>query len=136
MTLFVDGVAFVLGNMYGGDRGHAAVTAVWADLDATVDTFFCERQKSLGEDSCGGIPSKLRLEHLTDAGKRHGIDLKNLNRDCGTLGRALADPGFEFARRDCRPWLQLHIADRQFAGIGVGLTDDGGKADGGMLKQV
>ena len=121
--------------MHNGDRGYAAVTAVWADPNATVDAFFCERQKDLGEGSCGGIPPKLRLEHLADAGKRHRIDLENLNRDRGALGRALADPGFKFARRDCSPWLQLHIADRQFAGIGVGLADDGGKADGGMLKQ-
>ena len=60
---------------------------------------------------------------------------KDLNRDRRALGRALADPGLEFARRDCRPRLQLHVADRQFAGIGVGLADDSGEADGGMLEQ-
>ena len=55
--------------------------------------------------------------------------LKYLNRDGGALGRALTDPGFEFARCDRRSWFQLHIAHRQFAGIGVGLPDDGGKTD-------
>ena len=133
-NLFGNGAVLVLWNMRDRDRGHAAVTAMWADLNAAVDAIFCKRRKSPGEDSCGGIPPKLRLEYLADAGKRHRIDLKDLNRDCGTLGRALADPGFEFARRDCRPWLQLHIADRQFAGIGVRLADDSGKRDRRMLK--
>ena len=67
--------------------------------------------------------------------KRHGINLENLNRDRRALGRALADPGLEFARDDCHPWLQLHVADWQLAGIGIGLADDRGKADGGMLEQ-
>jgi hypothetical protein len=29
----------------------------------------------------------VRLEHFADAGKLHRIDLENLNRDRGTLGR-------------------------------------------------
>ena len=64
-----------------------------------------------------------------------GSIAENLSRDRRALGRALAHPSLELARRDCRPRLQLHIADRQFAGISVGLADDSGKADGGMLEQ-
>ena len=43
MNLFGDGVALWLGNVEDGDRGDAAMTAVGADADATVDTFFRER---------------------------------------------------------------------------------------------
>ena len=134
MNLFGDGVALVLWNMRDGDRRHAAVTAVRADPNATIDAVFCERRKTPGKNSCGGVPPKLRLEHLTNTGKRHGIDLKDLDRDRGALGCTFANPGFEFACGDCRPWLQLHVADWQFAGIRVGLADDSGKADRWMLK--
>src|SRR5262245_25430557 len=132
MNLFGDRDPFALWNVPDGDRSHAAVTAVWPDPNATSYSLFYERRQTPGDDSSGGIPPKLRLEHLTDAGKRHVIDLKDLNRDRGALGCALANPGFEFACGDFHPWLQLHIADWQFAGIGVGLADDSGKADRGM----
>ncbi len=44
--------------------------------------------------------------------------------------QASSSPG-----RNCRAWLQLDVTDRQFAGISVGLADDGGETDGGMLEQ-
>src|SRR5262245_52919802 len=135
MNPFGDRDPFVLWNMPDGDRSHAAVTAVWADPNATSYSLFCERRKTPGEDSSGCIPPELRLEPLTGAGKGQGIELKDLNRDGGALGCAVANPGFEFACGDRRPWLQLHIADWQFAGIGVRLADDSGKGDGGMLEQ-
>src|SRR5580658_7435828 len=135
LHFFSDVGAFVLRYIGDGNRGYAAVTAVGPDVNATGDPFFCERRENLGERSCGGVPSKLRLEHLADAGERHRINLENLNRDRRALGRALTDPGLQFTRIDCRARFQLHVADRQFAGIGIGLADDSGKSNGGMLEQ-
>jgi hypothetical protein len=52
----------------------------------------------------------------------------------GALGRALTDPGFQLAWFNTCTWFQLHVADRQLAGIGIRLTDHGCQADGGVLK--
>jgi hypothetical protein len=105
MHLFGDRVTLALGNLGDGDCGYTTVTTMRADPNATVDSSLCKRHKKFGESSYRGIPPKLRLEHFADAGERHQIDLENLNRDRGALGRALADPGFKFARRDRRSGL-------------------------------
>ena len=68
MHFFSDGLALLNRNMDDGDCSHTTVTAVRADLNAAIDSFFGERRESLGEGSRGGIPTKLRLEHLADAG--------------------------------------------------------------------
>ena len=54
--------------------------------------------RTLGEYAFGGIPPKLRLEHLADAGEWHRVDWDNLHGNGGALRRALADPGFELGR--------------------------------------
>src|SRR5579883_721402 len=115
-------------------RRDAAVAAMGADLDLAVDAALAQRGEEAGEDARRGVPAQFRFEHFADAGERHRIDRDDLHRDSGALGRALAHPAFEFARLDLRARLELHIADRQFAGIGIGLSDHGGEADGGMLE--
>ncbi len=46
----------VLWNMRDRDLGHAAVSAVWADPNTTIDALFCERRKTRDEDARGGVP--------------------------------------------------------------------------------
>jgi hypothetical protein len=68
MHPFSDSVAPVLRNMNDGNLGDAAVTAVGADVNATIDSLFYDRHENFGEGSCGGVPPKLGLEHLANAG--------------------------------------------------------------------
>jgi len=92
------------------DRGDAAMTAMWSNLNLTVEAFFHQSRENAGEYSFGGIPAKLRLKHLADAGEWHRINWNNLHGNGGALGRALADPRFQFTRLDDCSWFQLHVA--------------------------
>src|SRR5579863_324425 len=130
----VDGFPLLLRDVRDRDRSDAAMAAMRPHLNLTVDAFFRERGENAGEYAFGGVPSKLGLEHLADAGQRHRIDWDNLHGRGGAFGGALSDPRFQLARLDSRTRFQLHVAHRQLAGIGVRLTHHGGKAYGWMLE--
>src|SRR5580692_9021352 len=90
--LVADGLAPVLRNLRDGDRGDAAMAAMWSNLNLAVDASFQQRRENAGKYPPGGIPAKLGFEHLADAGQRHRIDRDDLHGNGGALGRALADP--------------------------------------------
>ena len=111
------------------------MAAMGADLDGAVDAAIVQLRQHLREHARRRVPAQLRLEHLADAGHRHRIDRDDLHRHRGALRRAGAHPILQLARLHGRARLELDVADRQLAGIGVGLADHRGEADGRMLEQ-